>query len=191
MWLVIQNGMPGNLNILISLLPALSAWTAIDRKILPSKSLPQPVVDLRGAFLVRPPYGPKFSQFHAVFRKICLKIICWHPRWRVGAPSYRNPGSTPANPSISVQWILVKWILAESWLHHTSKLWWIVNSITPQPSDWWRIQDFSDGRRRWFVDDFSRRSAMADPNVASPGPISSIFMRFPTNIIPNNIFATV
>ena len=37
------------------------------------------VLDLRG----RPLYGPKFSQFHAVFWKILAK-----PSWRVGAPSY-------------------------------------------------------------------------------------------------------
>ena len=40
-------------------------------------------------------YGPKFSQFHAVFRKNWIKLYVGAPRWRVGAPSYGNPGSTP------------------------------------------------------------------------------------------------
>ena len=35
-----------------------------------------------------PPYRPKFSQFHAVFRKICQNHRFVSPPWRVGAPSY-------------------------------------------------------------------------------------------------------
>ena len=35
---------------------------------------PVPVADPGGA----PPYGPKFSQFHAVFQKKIGKIVCWH-----------------------------------------------------------------------------------------------------------------
>ena len=41
------------------------------------------VADLGG-----PPQGPKFSQFHAVFRKIWQNHMLALPPWRVGAPSY-------------------------------------------------------------------------------------------------------
>ena len=44
------------------------------------------VVDLRGV----PHYGPKFSQFHAVFQEIWQNHrLAPHP-WRIGAPSYCN-----------------------------------------------------------------------------------------------------
>ena len=54
----------------------------------------------KGASLARAPYDPKFSQFHAVFRKICKNHML-APFWRVGAPSYGEscirpcPGSVP------------------------------------------------------------------------------------------------
>ena len=40
------------------------------------------------------PYGPKFSQFHAGFRKIWQNHML-APPWRVGAPQMGNPGSAP------------------------------------------------------------------------------------------------
>ena len=47
------------------------------------------VADLGGRTRrVPPPYGPKFSQFHAVFHKIWQKSYVGAPPWRVGAPSY-------------------------------------------------------------------------------------------------------
>ena len=66
--------------------PLIQFWTYGDvcPTYLSKSNLDFAVADLRG---VPPPYGPKFSQFHAVFRKI------WHnrmlaPSHRVGAPSY-------------------------------------------------------------------------------------------------------
>ena len=41
----------------------------------------------RGGAPWRLPYGPNFSQFHAVFRKIWQNHML-APPWRVGAPSY-------------------------------------------------------------------------------------------------------
>ena len=47
------------------------------------------VADLRGgAPGARPPYGPKFSLFHAVFQKIWENNRSAPPPGRVGAPSY-------------------------------------------------------------------------------------------------------
>ena len=48
-----------------------------------------PVAVPRGA-----PYGPKFSQFHAVFGKFG-KIICWCPPEGLAPPPTGNPGSAP------------------------------------------------------------------------------------------------
>ena len=54
------------------------------------------VADLGGAPSGTPPaHGPKFSQFHAVFRKIWQNHMLVPP-WRVGAPPTGNPGSAPA-----------------------------------------------------------------------------------------------
>ena len=54
-----------------------------------------------------PPHGPKFSQFHAVFRKIWQNHML-APPWRVGAPSYGESWTRPCkrgqetrNPSFS------------------------------------------------------------------------------------------
>ena len=41
-----------------------------------------------------PPFRPKFSQFHAVFRKRMLKVICWHPLLRKSWISTSNQIST-------------------------------------------------------------------------------------------------
>ena len=46
-----------------------------------------------------PPHGPNCFQFHAVFSENLIKIICLRPCWRVGAPSYGNPGSAPGKCS--------------------------------------------------------------------------------------------
>ena len=48
----------------------------------------------RGGVSGVPPYGPKFSQFHAVF-EILIKLYVGAPSWRVGATSYGNTGSAP------------------------------------------------------------------------------------------------
>ena len=47
-----------------------------------------------GAPGARPPHGPKFSQFHVVFRKIWQNHML-APPWRVGAPSYGESWISP------------------------------------------------------------------------------------------------
>ena len=61
---------------------------------------PYPVADLRGALPAYPPphYGPKFSQYHAVFWKNFGKIVGWCYSWKVGTPPTVNPGSAPDTP---------------------------------------------------------------------------------------------
>ena len=49
---------------------------------------------------VRPPYSPKFSQFHAVFGKIWQNHML-APPGGLAPPPMGNPGSTPALPSYS------------------------------------------------------------------------------------------
>ena len=52
------------------------------------------VADLGGAPGAHPPYGSKFSQFHAVFRKIWQNHMLAPPRG-LAPPPTRNPGSAP------------------------------------------------------------------------------------------------
>ena len=42
------------------------------------------------------PHGPKFSQFHAVFRKIWQNRVLAPPRGGLALPPMGNPGSAPA-----------------------------------------------------------------------------------------------
>ena len=59
---------------------------------------PQPVADLGGgAPGARPPYGPKFSQFHAVFREIWQNHMLAPPPGGLTPPPTDNPGSAPDN----------------------------------------------------------------------------------------------
>ena len=57
-----------------------------------------PVVDL-GRASARAPYGPKFSQFHAVFRKIWQNHMLAPPRRLAPSPT-GNPGPAPGSDYI-------------------------------------------------------------------------------------------
>ena len=52
------------------------------------------MADLGGVPSARPPYGPKFSQFHAVFHKIWQNHMLAPPRG-LAPPPTGNPGSAP------------------------------------------------------------------------------------------------
>ena len=74
------------LNIFFSKVPA--------AKILHETSSRMSVADLRGALLACSPLWTKIFSISCSFLENLVKIICWHPHWRVGAPSYGNPGCT-------------------------------------------------------------------------------------------------
>ena len=63
----------------IRFLPNFAGWGVLDPPLFS-------VVELRGAPPMRPP-GPKFSQFHAVCRKIKQNRMKVGAPWRVGASS--------------------------------------------------------------------------------------------------------
>ena len=50
----------------------------------------------RGCPRLVPPYGPKFSQFHAVFRRIWQNHMLPPPTGELAPPPTGNPGSAPA-----------------------------------------------------------------------------------------------
>ena len=52
-----------------------------------------------------PHYGPKFSQFHAVFGKILQNRMLAPPPGGLASPPTRNPGSAPAKDGISVNYL--------------------------------------------------------------------------------------
>ena len=55
------------------------------------------VADLRGgARDTRPPWGPKFFQFHAVFGKIWQNLMLAPPPGELAPPPRGNPGSATA-----------------------------------------------------------------------------------------------
>ena len=55
------------------------------------------LADLGGAPPARPPYGPKCSQFHAVFRKMWQNhMLVRPPPGGLAPPPTGNPGSAPA-----------------------------------------------------------------------------------------------
>ena len=74
-------------------------WTA-ESAVKASKVAPRHLFELTGLTGCPPPppppnthtHGPKFLSFMQFFENFG-KFLCWRPRWRVGAPSYRNPGS--------------------------------------------------------------------------------------------------
>ena len=60
------------------------------------------VADPRGRPRRVPPYGPKFSQFHAVFWKIWQNHMLAPPPRRVGAPSYGESWIRPCTTMLTL-----------------------------------------------------------------------------------------
>ena len=75
----------------------LYSWPQTEKIVSKFSREPPPVADLGGgAPGARPPYGPKFSRFHAVFRKIWQNRMLAPPPRGLAPPPTGNPGSAPA-----------------------------------------------------------------------------------------------
>ena len=86
-----------------------------------------------GRFRGRPPpparYGPKFSQFHAVFRKIWQNHMLVPQPWGIGAPSYGESWIRPWDLYRILQFEL-KWVeLSKPWPWGEAILKFYTNSI--------------------------------------------------------------
>ena len=105
-------------------LPANPGFTAANLY----KNLQISVADLRGRPRHVPPtYGPKCSQFHAVFWKIWQNHMLASPPCRVDAPPTGNPGSAPES-----NWFLIQYasICQKKNLNSDTGLWHVTEKLS-------------------------------------------------------------